>query len=60
MIYMLKDGPMTIGYGRTVDEAVQQACAINRRLSLCTGPFDEKEMKAMIDNGSIKVREMRK
>lgn len=57
MIYYLKDGPLTIGVGRSVDEAVREACAINLRLG--SAPTDTADMKAMIDNGTIKVREMR-
>ena len=57
MIYQLRDGPQCIGFGRTLDEAVREACDINRRIG--DSPTDEREMKALIDNGSIKVREMR-
>jgi hypothetical protein len=57
MIYQLRDGPLCIGLGRTLDEAVQQACDINRRIG--DSPTDQQEMKALIDNGSIKVREIR-
>jgi len=53
---MLKDGPLTIGYGRDLAEAVTQACDINRRIG--STPCDEHEMKAMIDAGIIKVREV--
>lgn len=55
MIVYLKDGPLMIGLGRNVDEAVRQACDINRRVGAM--PCDVWEMKAMIDNGTIKVRE---
>lgn len=57
MIYYLKDNGQTIGYGRSVDEAVRIACDINRRVG--DQPTDVVDMKAMIDNGTIKVREVR-
>jgi hypothetical protein len=56
MIYQLKDGPLTIGFGRSLDEAIQFACSTNRQVG--DTPTDPLEMKAMIDNGTIKVREI--
>lgn len=56
MIIQLKDGPLLIGVGRTLNEAVYEACDINRRLG--DTPTDEPTMKRMIDEGLIKVREM--
>lgn len=56
MIVQLKDGPLVIGYGRDLDDAVRLACDINRRLG--SDPTDPAEMKRMIDSGTIKVREM--
>jgi hypothetical protein len=57
MIYQLKDGPLVIGYGRSLNEAVYLACDTNRRLG--DEPSDETTMKQMIDTGVIKVREIR-
>jgi hypothetical protein len=56
MIVQLKDGPLVIGYGRNLDEAIHQACDINRRLG--SEPHDEPTMKRMIDVGAIKIREI--
>jgi hypothetical protein len=55
MIYYLKDNGQTIGYGRSIDEAVHIACDINRRVG--DMPTEPAMMKAMIDNGTIKVGE---
>lgn len=57
MIVQLKDGPLVIGFGRTLDAAVRFACDTNRRVG--ASPTDYHEMLALIDTGSIKVREMR-
>lgn len=56
MIVQLKDGPLVIGYGRDLSEAVRLACDINHRLG--SAPTDPAEMKRMIDSGIIKVREI--
>lgn len=56
VIYMIRDGHITLGVGRTVDEAVREACRINIQLGLM--PRDAYDMKRMIDVGVLKVREI--
>jgi hypothetical protein len=57
MIVQLRDGPLVIGFGRTIDEAVRIAVDINKRVG--DEPTCPHELRRMIDCGSIKVREIR-
>lgn len=56
MIVQLKDGPLVIGFGKNLDEAIRVACDINKRVG--DQPTSQLEMLALIDAGVIKVREI--
>jgi hypothetical protein len=56
MIVQLWDGPLVIGFGKSLDAAVRLACEINQRIG--DAPTDRHEMLALIDTGSIKIREL--
>jgi len=56
VIYFLRDGGVTLGCGRSVDEACREAARIN--LMVGSAPFTVEEVKALIDVGAIQVREV--